>query len=157
MNYLSRDIYKHYIECGGELPYTEFREIICTFNEDVIDQILDGRELNMGKGLSRLSIMRIERDFKRPTIDWGSSNKLKEELLAEGEELFSKDNSDGTKWFVYFTDDWYLRFYWEKKRCSLKNRSAYRLDITFDNKNHLKRLIKKDSLAYLNFRTRGQA
>lgn len=157
MTYASKQLYQHYIELGGDLSYEMYREIICSFNMTVMDQILDGRELDMGKGLSRLSIMRIERDFKRPTIDWGNSNKLKEELLTEGEELFSKNNPNGVKWFVYFTDDWYLRFYWEKKRCSLKNRSAYRLDITFDNKNQLKQLIKDDSLAYLNFRTRGQA
>lgn len=157
MNYGTHEIYNHYVECGGDLLYEDFKGIICSFNIEVMDQILEGRELDMGKGLSRLSIMRIERDFSRPTIDWGSSNKLREELLAEGEDLYSKDNPEGVKWFVYFTDDWYLRFYWEKKRCSLKNRSAYRLDLTFDNKNHLKRLIKDDSLAYLNFRTRGQA
>ncbi len=157
MNYVSKDIYKHYAELGGDLPYKDFREIICAFNEEAMRQILDGRELNMGKGLSRLSIMRIERDFKRLVIDWENSNKLKAELLAEGEELFSKDNPDGVKWFVFFTDDWYLRFYWEKKRCSLKNRSAYRLDITPNNKSRLKQLLKDDSFAYLNFRTRGQA
>jgi len=116
MTYASKQLYQHYIELGGDLSYEMYREIICSFNMTVMDQILDGRELDMGKGLSRLSIMRIERDFKRPTIDWGNSNKLKEELLTEGEELFSKNNPNGVKWFVYFTDDWYLRFYWEKKR-----------------------------------------
>jgi len=157
MNHLSKHIYKHYVERGGDLSYRLFKEILSAFNEEAMDQILDGRELDMGKGLSRLSIMRIDRDFNRPTIDWKSSNELRDELLAEGESLYSKDNPDGVKWFVYFTDEWYLRFYWEKKRCQIKNRSAYRFDATWGNKGRLKDLLKSDPLAYRKFRVRGQA
>jgi len=156
MKYLSRHTYKHYVERGGDLQYKLFREINCEFNEEVMRQILEGREFDMGKGLSRLSIMRIDRDFIRPMIDWKSSHELKAELLAEGETLYSKDNPDGVKWFVYFTDEWYLRFYWEKKRCLIKNKTAYRFDATWGNKGKLKDMIKNDSLAYRKFRVRGQ-
>ena len=70
----------------------------------VIEDILDGKEFNMGSNLSTLSVRRIERNPSKPTIDWWESNKYKQELLAEGKQLYDAESGEGEKWFIYYTD-----------------------------------------------------
>jgi len=152
----SKDIFTHYQEMGGDLPYKVFLAVISDVNQSVMEEVLEGREFDMGCNMSRLSIVKIQRDFNRPTIDWQSSYKLRDELVTEGVELRSSENPDGEPWLVYFTDDWYVRFYWEKSACKIQNRTAYRFDATRGMKGHktaLKELLRTDSIAHLNFRT----
>ena len=159
-NYASPDIYKHYVEMGGDLSFKEFRAVICDFNERAMDEILQGRELEMESGLSRMSIIRLTRNFNKLAVNWKESHAFKAELLAAGETLFSKENPDGKKWLIYFTNDWFARFYWEKKRCQINNQSVYRFSPTGGkrgNKTKLKQLLANDPLSHLTFRHVGKA
>ena len=124
----------------------------------VIDMVLEGKEFSMGNNLSTLSVRRIERNPSKPTIDWWESNKYKQELLAQGKELYNKETDEGEKWFIYYTDPWYCKYHWQKSKCKLANKSAYRFTPTRGtkgNKEKLTALLKNDDLAYLRFKKHG--
>ena len=83
----------------------------------------------------------------------------KERLLNEEgydeEDLYSKDNPEGIKYFIYHTDDWYARFYWQKSRCRVPNKSAYAFRATRGdkgNKTKLKKRLREEDLAHLDFK-----
>lgn len=124
----------------------------------IVDGILEGSEFSMGSNLSTISIRRIERNPSKPTIDWWESNRYKQELLAQGKELFDVSTGQGEKWFIYYTDPWYCKYHWQKSRCKISNKSAYRFTPTRGikgNKEKLTKLLRDDDLAYLRFRKHG--
>lgn len=150
-----KDIYAAYVFHGGHLEWDPWMNIVSRFNQEIMDEIiLEGREFDMGAGLSRLSVVRIDRNHAAPRIDWASTNQLKKELISEGEILLSDENPDGVSYLVYYTDDWYCRFFWEKRNCRLRNKSAYRFDATRGlkgNKTKLVQLLQSDDIAYLKY------
>jgi hypothetical protein len=153
--YTFSDIYKSYIEEYGHIEKEIFSDICHTFNMGIMDYILSGKEFNMGNNLSTLSIVRRDRDPRSPRIDWGESNKYKQELLEAGEALYDSITELGAKWYVYHTDEFYCKYYWRKGKCKVKNKSVYRFDPTRGikgNKDKLIYLLKTDDLAYLKFK-----
>lgn len=154
-----KDIHKDYVKHVEDPIETRlFKQICEEFNMLIVDGILDGGEFSMGSNLSTLSIRRIERNPSKPTIDWWESNKYKQELLAEGKELFDVSTGKGEKWFIYYTDPWYCKYHWQKSRCKISNKSAYRFTPTRGikgNKEKLTKLLRDDDLAYLRFRKHG--
>lgn len=149
----SRDMYEFYLEQGGDLDYSMFRDVISEFNIGAMDKIVyEGRTLEMGSNLSRLSVIRVDRNHASPRVNWPESNKLKQEIIDEGNEPMSDEHPDGEPWLIFYTDDWYCRFFWEKRNCKIKNHSAYRFDATRGTKGNKRKLIdllKSDDLAYL--------
>ena len=102
-----RNITKKYIKDYGKIDTNLFRDICSEFNMLMVEEMLDGKEFNMGNNLSSLSIVRRERDPRSPRIDWGESNKYKQELIEEGKDLYNADTNEGTKWHIYHTDGFY--------------------------------------------------
>ena len=157
--YTIKDIHKNYLANAEDPIETRLFKHLCEeFNMQVIDMVLEGKEFNMGSNLSTLSVRRIERNPSKPTIDWWESNKYKQELLTEGKELYNAETKEGDKWFVYYTDPWYCKYHWQKSRCKVSNKSAYRFTPTRGikgNKEKLTRLLKEDELAYLKFKKHG--
>ena len=156
MSYTLKDIYidyqKEYFDVIDKTTYTD---IIHQFNMMIMDYILDGKEFNMGNNLSTLSIVRRDRDPRSPRIDWGESNKYKKELLEEGQNLYDPETDTGVKWHIYYTDEFYCKYYWRKGKCKVPNKSVYRFDATRGikgNKEKLIALLKEDDLAYLKFK-----
>jgi|GEM_PF-4901386 len=155
MNYNSPEIYEFYVDRGGELSYKEWSAICQEFNEMVMDEIiLKGEKINLGANLSTISIARIKRNYSNQQVNWAESNKLKQKLLDEGKHLYDSKTGEGENWLVYFTNDWYCRFYWNKGHCTVTNKTAYRFVATrgkMGNKTKLKNLLRDDDLAYLQF------
>jgi hypothetical protein len=153
------DIHKDYVKHVEDPIETRlFKQICEEFNMLIVDGILEGSEFSMGSNLSTISIRRIERNPSKPTIDWWESNRYKQELLAQGKELFDVSTGQGEKWFIYYTDPWYCKYHWQKSRCKISNKSAYRFTPTRGikgNKEKLTKLLKEDDLAYLRFRKHG--
>jgi hypothetical protein len=145
-------IYNDYVETNSDISKQLFVDICSEFNMMIIDYILDGKEFNMGYNLSTLSVVRMERDPRNPGIDWGESNKYKAELLADGTELYNKDTGDGVKWHIYYTDSEYLKYYWRKGKCKVKNKTVYRFDATRGVKGNKGKLKELDELDYLKFK-----
>lgn len=155
-----KTIYDHYQETTDDpLDYNKYREACELFNIYAMEEIIEGKTLNMGAYLSTLSIIRIERNYSNPKVNWGETNKLKKELLEEDDitedDLYSKDNPDGIKYFVYHTDDWYCRFYWNKKYCKVTNKSVYSFHATRGlkgNKTKLKEALKNNPLQHKKYK-----
>lgn len=154
------DIYKHYrANTTSPVDKATFKNICEEFNISVVENLLlEGKSFNMRSNLSNISIRRIERNPSSPTIDWWESNKYKQELIQEGVELFNPETGEGEKWFIYYTDPWYCKYHWEKHRCKIPNKTAYRFTPTRGlkgNKEKLTELLRTDELAYLKFKKHG--
>lgn len=155
MNCTFKDIHASYENYYEEINKSLFTDICHEFNMLILDYILDGKSFNMGNNLSSLSIIRRERDPRSPRIDWGESNKYKKELLEEDQDLYDNITGKGVKWHIYHTDSFYCKYYWNKGKCKVKNKSVYRFDATRGvkgNKEKLINLLKEDDLAYLKFK-----
>jgi hypothetical protein len=154
--YTLSDIYRYYKADGGELQKSLYKNICQDFNIGIFNHIIyDAGVFDMGFNLSTLSIMRIKRNYKNPQVNWNESNKYKEELLEAGESIYSKDNPDGIKWFIYHDEDWYCRFYWKKSFCKVPNKSAYRFIATRGkqgNKKKLKDHLGQNEINYLKYK-----
>jgi len=155
MNYTLADIYKEYTLEHEAVDKKVFRDICEEFNIEIMEDVLNGSTFNMGNNLSTLSIVRKERDPRNPKVDWGESNKYKQELLDNNEQLYDVETGEGVKWHIYYTDGYYCKFYWRKGKCRIPNKSVYRFDATRGikgNKEKLINLLKTDELAYLKFK-----
>lgn len=155
MSVLSADIYKHYKKEGGKLSYKQWASICQEYNQRAMEEIiLQGGVLNLGNNLSTISIGRIRRNPKNKQINWAESYKLRDKLLQQGKKLYDKETGEGEKWFVYFTHEWFCRFYWRKEKCTIPNKSVYQFRATrgkMGNKRKLKEHLRSDDLAYLKF------
>ncbi len=152
MQHTISHIYNDYTTRDDSVSKQTFVDICSEFNIMIIDYILDGKEFNMGSNLSTLSIVRMERDPRSPAIDWGESNKYKAELIEKGKELYNKETDQGIKWQLYYTDKEYLKYYWRKGKCKVKNKSVYRFDATRGIKGNKGKLKLIDELDYLKFK-----
>lgn len=123
-----------------QITYSLYKHIISRFNKRVSEEILEGQVFNMGQRLGTIRIKKIPRTFNKPTIDWGETNRLKKQ---------------GIKQLVYYTDDYYYRWNWDKHRCLVKNKSVYTFAPTAGQKGNRKKLVQKlktDEFAYLNYK-----
>ena len=156
MDYILKDIYNSYQnECNNTVDKQTYVDVVQEFNIMIVEYLLEGKEFNMGNNLSSLSIIRRERDPRSPRIDWGESNKYKQELLEENQDLYNNITGKGVKWHIYHTDEFYCKYYWRKGKCKIPNKSVYRFDATRGikgNKEKLINLLKEDDLAYLKFK-----
>jgi hypothetical protein len=147
--------YPLYLEKGGTLPYSEYREACSAFNEAVADSIVAGKVFNPGHNLGEISVVRIERNYDKPRVDWAESERLKAEILARGGTPREAGEQDGEDWFVYFTDDWFCRFYWNKKACTISHKTLYSFHATRGHKGVKTKLVQRlrtNPLAYRSFR-----
>ena len=150
------DIYRHYVIDGGTLEKHEFKNICCDFNTHIMNHIIyEAGKFDMGNFLSYISVVRIKRNYKKLIPDWKSSNERKAQLLAEGKQLYDPETKTGENWLVYYTDEWYCRFYWAKKYCKVKNRTVYKFVATrgnIGNKTKLKRHLQQDDINHLKYK-----
>jgi len=156
MIYNLPDIYNDFdMRSNIEISKKMHRDICSTFNIMIIEYILDGGKFNMGSNLSTISIIRLDRNNSKPMIDWGESNKYKKELLSSGKKLYNNKTGEGTKWYIYYTDEDYCKYYWNKGKCKVSNKSVYKFTATRGqkgNKEKLTSLLQTDELAYLKFK-----
>lgn len=115
----AKDMYRAYKKKNPDtdITYTLYRLILEQFNIKVADKILDGSVFNMGHRLGNIYIKKIQRTPSNKTIDWNETQKMWSE---QGEK----------KGFVYYTDNYYYRWNWEKRKCQIKNKSVYKFDPT---------------------------
>lgn len=153
------EIYEVYCKTSDSpVPKKKFKEIIQGFNESIMEHILNGGTFNMGFNLSNLSVVRAKVNPRVAKIDWKTSNDLRADLIEKGIPLYDKETGKGEKWFVYHTTKDYVKFYWAKGQCKVKNSIVYRFDPAGGKdspKSKLKALIKNDDLAYLRFKRYG--
>jgi len=136
-------MYKAYKKANPDtdITYPLYKTVLDLFNKKIADKILDGHMFNMGSKLGTIRIKKIERSPENKVINWPETQKMwKEQGFKEG--------------FVYFTDKYYYRWAWEKRRCTVKNKSVYKFWPT-SGKNGLRRRLvarlKNDPFASTNY------
>lgn len=123
-----RDMYKWYKK-NTEKPmvYWMFREVLLRHNRKVADAIIFGDVYNVGNYVGRILIKKIKRNYEKAVPNWGESKKRKAELIAQGIQPKDEQHPDGEEWMVFYTDPWYLRWAWSKRRlCRVKNQTVYK-------------------------------
>ncbi len=128
----AKDMYSFYKRKypKSKIPYWMFKEVLARHNKFVSESVILGSVFNFGQGLGLLLIKKIKRSYKallKPEPDWGESKKRKAELIAEGKVPKGPDHPEGEDWLVFFTDPWYLRWAWSKRRiCRIRNQTVYK-------------------------------
>lgn len=140
----------------SKIPYWMFKEVVTRFNKKSSDAIIFGQILNIGNRIGHILIKKIGRNYRKPMIDWGESKRKKQELINQGIIPKDQNNPTGEEWMIFYTDPWYLRWAWGKKRvCKVKNQTVYKF-IPTSNKskkagdNSLSKLGNKGKLTLAN-------
>lgn len=124
----TKEMYAHYKAKfpKSREPYWMFKEVISRFNKKAADAVIFGQVLNFGNKIGNLLIKKIRRNYKKPVVDWGESKLAKAQILASGGTPRG-NGVEGEDWLIYYSDPWYLRFAWIKKRiCNVKNQTVYK-------------------------------
>ena len=112
-------------------PYWMYKEVIARFNRKAADSIIFGQVLNFGNRIGNLLIKKIRRNYDKPEVDWGESKRMKAQIIEAGLSPRVAGSLEGHAWLVYFSDPWYLRWAWSKKRiCKVKNQTVYKFTPT---------------------------
>lgn len=98
---------------GVHMTYTWFRAILEKANTKAKEAIIRGQAYNLGRYLGILMARRIERDFRKPTIDFAATDK------------YMKENPNSPKLWVYKTDEDYCRVGWDKPSLRIANIIVY--------------------------------
>ena len=94
-----------------DVTYPYYRAVLESFSKLLAEALPNGAIFNMGQRLGTLRIKKIKRSPNARTIDWNETLKLWEE----------QGKKEG---FVYWTDDTYYRWAWDKRKALVKNKSA---------------------------------
>jgi hypothetical protein len=111
----AKDMYRAYKKAhpDTDITYPLYRAILESFNTKLAERILDGDKFNMGHRLGNLYIKKIRRTPSSKVIDWNETRRMWEDQgFKEG--------------FVYYTDEYYYRWNWEKRKAQIKNKSVYK-------------------------------
>ncbi len=130
----SSDMYEYFIKLHPTTTITEdrYKKILNACFKYIVAQILDGNVVKLGQRLGELSIKKVRRTFKedkKPPVDWGATKQYEKET--------------GEKKLIYFTDDYWYRFYWKKKACQVPNKTVYSFQPTKGPNGNTKRLVNR--------------
>lgn len=132
------DMYGWFVKNNPEtdITYPLFKETISLFNKLASEYILEGKRVRFGNYLGTVRIQKVERKFSSKPIhvNWGETNKLFKQ---------------GIKQRVFFTDDYYFGWHWDKGSCKIKNKTVYKFYPTAGpggNKKRLARFLNSDDL-----------
>jgi len=142
VNHTAVDMYEFYKKNnpGTEVTYNQFKYILSEYNKRAVAHILNGETLNLGNRMGRIRIRKVARNFDKPRIDYNETKKLRARGL------------DKT---AYFTDEFWFKWYWEKRLCHIPNKSAYKFRPTGGdggNRKKLVKLLRQDEFAQLNYK-----
>jgi hypothetical protein len=141
----AKNMYKAYKakNVDTDITYPLYRTILEQFNKKLAVKILNGSYFNMGHRLGYIFIKKIKRTPSSKVINWNETQALWKELgKKEG--------------FVYYTDNYYYRWNWEKRKAQVKNKSVYKFVPTGGKRGLKRQLIDKlkiDPFASTNYKT----
>lgn len=134
-----KDLYAHYQKGHKNgVNYVTYAEIIRRFNKRLLNALIEGEAFVPGHYIGTIQIKRIMRNHAKPTVDWGATDKL---------------NPRGTpnRPVVFYESDYYCRFWWNKSKCVLPNKSVYSLRPLYDAARTLSRTLKTNPFTHLNY------
>ena len=137
----AHDMYKYFVQThpGTDVTYSLYKHVISQFNKKMADRILDGKEIVLGKNMGKLRISKVNRNYQKKVVDFGATNKLREQ---------------GIDRVVFFTNNTYYKWTWEKKSSKAVNKSAYSFKPSAGAhglRRRLARLLNENEFAHLNF------
>lgn len=151
-------IYSEGKEENWDIPLSLYKSVIRDFWKEISKAILKGGSLSFGIG--QFFIAENKRTIKLSkegniinNINWGASNKRKQELLNQGKipfeatrDMFNEITGDngGEPWLIYFTNDSFFSWVWNKNEY-LKNFNHYKFRICKANRIALAKNINEDS------------
>lgn len=157
---------------NSEMDKDLFKEIIYRFNTKISDEILKGYIFRPGSGIGNTRIKKVRTDNrKKKRVNWNESNKLKAQIIAEGnipfkvternEEGKPVTDNGGVKWLVYFNTSFDYLWHWGKKTATSLNVPYYKFRPTqynntsnggkLGNINRLKQMVTNNSPLLDNF------
>ncbi len=140
-NYGATNMFNYFLKKypKTDVTYTLYKYIISKLNKKIVEKTLEGKEFYFGHRLGTISIKRVERNFDKKSVNYFETKKLK---------------AQGVDKVVYYTDDYWFRWYWAKAKCQVTNKSVYKFSPT-SGPNGIKRALsnklKQDEFAFLNF------
>lgn len=143
------DIYK---SSGSSIDYTTFSRVVKKYNQRVIDLVCIGEEWPVPLNMGKIELLTNSRNFSNPRVNWPASMANRQKLLEAGITTKGPDNPGGEPWFVYYTDDFYTRIYWNKKKSidkALKNFRIYSFKPSWTFKRTVAKALKRDELMEL--------
>ena len=89
-----------------------WKEIVERYYFKAKNAIIQGEVLRLGSGLGKIRAIRVERDYRKPAVDWHSTYQK------------NLRNEQGRLILIYHQDEDWCRIAWEKFNM-LKNETAY--------------------------------
>jgi len=142
----TKAIFKHAIEnklLPEDTDYVTFYNVVREFHKEIAIKIMNGYEFKPGYLLGNFHIVKDLRKGK--TINWGASNKRKQELIDQGITPFNKATApNGVEWFIYYTDNKYYRWRWLKdiRKNFTKRMKYYMFSAAANNRKALGKIVK---------------
>lgn len=113
-----------------DIDLKTFKAILEDFNIGMLNLAIEGVDFNLGHGLGILNVAKIKRKRyvdeegnAKLTVAWNRSMIRKREIMAAGGTPFKSfrdenrkviGDNGGEKWYQYYTDPWYMRWFWSK-------------------------------------------
>ena len=147
-----KDIRKNqWFDIGKPLSESEFYSIIRTYNKHIVNNILQGKEVQLPQGMGNFEIrkrrpnIRIENGKLKIThpIDWDATLRLwYEDKDSRNNKILVRDEKPET-----------FYFYYNKISAKYNNKSFYEFRPMRQVKNEMLELIKQGNLEGYNFKT----
>ena len=132
-----------------KISYQDFSRIVNRYNKLIVEAIARGETWKIPLNMGKVSLVTSSRSYKRKRIDWLASNQLKKEIIARGGTPRKPGSKEGESWIVYYTDDFYCRVQWDKKKTkgnSVKNWKIYKFYPAWGFKRYIAKKLKEDEL-----------
>lgn len=143
----------------------EYKKVIQEFCKIAGDKLINGEKVYFGN-IGYFYIIKANKvnDIKKLRVDWGESNKIKNEILNKGLIPMSKKNPDGVPYIRYHNpDELYYCVNW-RKNSQVANIVCYKYIVANDSSTKLTHLLNfkrklkqalKNPLAHLIYKFNG--
>ena len=128
-----KDSFKNYKEEGGELDYTEYRDICEKYNEYIVYRIIeDTLEFKLPERLGSIRVRKIKGKTGGKRIDWALTKKYNKKIYH----------------LNMHTDGYYYKWHWKKQNALFTNKSVYSFKPLRRHKREMAQLLKENKVDY---------
>jgi len=138
-DYALHDIYKFYKTLDGEkVPSNIFRAVLKDYNTKALEKVVyEGEDFELEAGMGSIRIRKFNNKPKlnkdgevknKFAVDWPETHKRWREIYPgkTDEEILKIPNKPRVFHLNEHTDNWVLKWHWDKITCTVPNQSAYR-------------------------------
>lgn len=119
------------------ITWKQYKQILKEFNTQIMSAIIDdGYIFKLPYRIGIIRIRKRQNNLNRLKLDFSTYNTSDQEIK--------------NKYLNDHTDNWYVRFYWAKRECIVKNKTIYSFIPTRDNKRYMSRLLKTEGMKQMN-------